>query len=52
MDFIIKAMQENLKEISDESNSYETRSFLASTQVYLAKAFIQRIQAEDSERTA
>lgn len=50
MKTIIGAMKENLKEISNEKYSYETRSFLASTQEYLAKALIQNLQAEDSKK--
>lgn len=47
---ILAAMSKNLDQMKDEHLDSETRSFLASTQVKLAEAFIQSLHAEESQK--
>ena len=50
MNLIIKAMKDNLNELSNTKLSFETRSYIANVQIKLAEAFIQVLNAAGSHK--
>ncbi|WP_289761655.1 hypothetical protein [Lactobacillus intestinalis] len=50
MKIILEAMKANLQEMNREDLDYETRAFIANSQIKLAEAFIQMLHAEDSKK--